>query len=138
MLDPGTVFRSPGGSFSYVVQGPVCRLYDREELPWPCCRLSWRGKEPSWNRVGRRLVGDIAVQRFPSYAVLGYDRTGQVWESVVTDYTFILSPLKRRWWYSRIPAAGNPYPDYPGADEGDHRSPDQAAQDLRCSAVESG
>ena len=113
MLDPGTTFSSPGGSFFYQVQGPVCRLYDREELPWPCCRLSWRGKEPSWNRVGRRFVGDIAVKRYPSYAVKGIDRHGVTWEDVYTDPTYKLPAAVRKWWYANLPPAGKNYPDYP-------------------------
>ena len=114
MLDHGTVFRSPGGSFAYLVLGPVCRLYDRAELPWPCCRLSWHGKEPSWNRIGRQLVGDISVKRFPSYCVRGTDRWGNTWENVYTDPTYRLSNSKRKWWYSNIPPAGHAYPTYPG------------------------
>ena len=51
-MDPiGKKIRSPGGSFVYEIQGPVCILYDREQLPWPCCSLQWRGKQPSWNRL---------------------------------------------------------------------------------------
>lgn len=110
MLDHGDSFNSPGGSFAYVIQGPVCRLYDREDLPWPCCRLSWRGKEPSWRRVGNRLVADIAVRRFPSYAVLGCDRGGNGWEGVVTDFTYELPERERGWWYARTPATGHPWP----------------------------
>ena len=114
MLDSGTSFSSPGGAFAYVIQGPVCRLYDREELPWPCCRLQWKGKEPSWNRIGRRFVGDIAVKRFPSSSVIGIDKTGHTWEQVVTDYTFTNTSPMRRWWYSNIPPAGHDFPSYPG------------------------
>lgn len=113
MLKPGTTFRSPGGSFSYTVQGAVCRLYDREELPWPCCRLSWKGKEPSWKRVGRRFVADLGATRFPSYAVTGVDRQGNEWEQVMTDPTYILSMDEKRWWYSRTPAPGQGYPERP-------------------------
>ena len=113
MLSPGTSFRSPGGSFSYIVQGPVCRLYDREELPWPCCRLSWRGKEPSWRRVGRRFVADLGVTRFPSYSVIGIDRDGVTWESVITDPTYPLTIQEKRWWYSRTPPEGQGYPERP-------------------------
>lgn len=113
MLDSGTSFSSPGGSFSYVIQGPCCRLYDREELPWPSCSMAWKGKQPSWNRIGRRFVGDIAVKRFPSYAVIGIDKQGRTWEQVVTDYTYLNGSAMRKWWYSNIPAVGNNYPEYP-------------------------
>lgn len=69
MLNPGDIFYSPGGSVRYEVIGAVCRLYDRDELPYPCCRLGWHGKEPFWNRVGRRFVPDIAARRCESYSV---------------------------------------------------------------------
>ena len=69
LLDHGTVHTSQGGQYSFRVIGPCCRLFDREELPWPCCRLAWRSKEPSWRRVGRRFVPDLASRRCPSYAV---------------------------------------------------------------------
>ena len=69
LLEPGSEHTSPGGHYSYRVLGPCCRLFDREELPWPCCRLAWRSKEPSWRRVGRRFVADLAARRCPSYAV---------------------------------------------------------------------
>lgn len=114
MLDPGTSFRSPGGSFSYVVAGACCRLFDRDTLPWPSCSLAWRGKQPSWRRQGRRLVGDLAARRFPSYAVIGIDRDGNTWESVVTDFTFKLRPEMAAWWYSKTPPPGKTWPNYPG------------------------
>ena len=69
LLACGSVHTSPGGQYSFRVIGPCCRLFDREELPWPCCRLAWRSKEPSWRRVGRRFVPDLAARRCPSYAV---------------------------------------------------------------------
>ncbi|MGA0021027.1 hypothetical protein [Vulcanococcus sp.] len=115
MLEPGALYDSPGGSFCYRIEGPVCRLYDREELPWPCCRLSWRGKEPSWRRIGPRLVGDLACRRFPSYAVTGFDRYGNSWQQVATDFTTPLRPEVARWWYAKTPAPGA---DWPAAPEG--------------------
>ena len=96
----GKKIRSPGGSFVYEVQGPVCRLYDREELPWPCCSLQWRGKQPSWRRVGPRFTADIAARRCPSYAVHACDPTGHTWQEVITLYHHRLTPEERRWWYS--------------------------------------
>lgn len=114
MFAPGTCFQSPGGSFQYIVQGPVCRLYDREELPWPCCRLSWRGKEPSWNRIGRRFVGDLAAKRHPSYSLIGVDRDGNTWQDVQTDYTYVNRAEVVRWWYSNPLPEGHEYPsEYP-------------------------
>lgn len=113
MLDHGDTFRSPGGSFQYIVQGPVCRLYDRTELPWPCCRLSWKGKEPSWNRIGRRYVADIATRRHPSYSVKGRDRYGNEWEAVVTDFTYRLPRAVKNWWHANLLPSGHHYPSYP-------------------------
>ena len=112
MLDSGTTFSSPGGTFSYVVIGPVCRLFDRETLPWPCCRLSWKGKEPAWRRIGSRFVGDLAVKRFPSYAVIGQDRHGNTWTQVITDYTYRLPKGVARWWYARTPPPGQEWANY--------------------------
>ena len=65
----GSVQSSYGGQYSYKVIGPCCRLYDREELPWPCSRLAWRSKEPSWRRIGSRFVADMASRKCPSYSV---------------------------------------------------------------------
>jgi hypothetical protein len=97
----GHVFSSFGAHFSYRVIGSCCRLFDREELPWPCCRLQWGGKEPSWRRIGKRFVPDLAVQNSPSYAVeiLGQDHSGEPF--VLTLYSVKLSPSLREWWYSK-------------------------------------
>jgi len=103
MIHPhGKRLRSPGGSFVYEVQGPVCRLFDREELPWPSCSLQWRGLQPSWRRVGRRFVADLAASRCPSYAVKAVDAAGNEWEQILTLYQFRLTPEEKRWWYSPI------------------------------------
>lgn len=100
MIHPhGKRIRSPGGSFLYEVQGPVCRLYDREQLPWPSCSLQWRGKQPSWRRIGRRFIADIAARRCPSYSVKGIDSTGNRWEQVLTLYQHRLSTEEKEWWY---------------------------------------
>ncbi len=98
----GKRFRSPGNSFAYEVQGPVCRLFDREELPWPSCSLGWKGKQPSWRRIGRRLVADLAASRCPSYAVKAVDAQGVQWEQVITIYYQRLSSGEKSWWYSPI------------------------------------
>ncbi len=105
----GHIFQSPGSHFTYRVIGPCCRLFDREELPWPCCRLQWRGKEPSWRRVGRRLVVDMASRNSPSYSV---EVIGQEYSSV--PFVMTLYPVKlpvplREWWYSKKPQP----PTYP-------------------------
>ena len=99
----GSRVTSPGGSFTYTVQGPVCILFDREELPWPSCSLQWRGKQPSWNRVGRRLIPDLAAQRCPSYSVKGVDVWGVEWDQILTLYHSRLSSEERQWWYFKGP-----------------------------------
>lgn len=111
MIKNGATINSPGGSFTYYVVGPVCRLFDREELPWPCCSLQWKGKQPSWNRIGRRFVPDISAQRFASYNVYGQDFHGSCWEEVKTIYGRLLSKQEKRWWYSPRNER-NDYPDY--------------------------
>lgn len=108
---PGKKLRSPGGSFFYQVQGPCCVLYDREELPWPSCRLSWKGKEPSWNRVGRRFVPDISASRCPAFAVKGRDAWGNEWEQTLVLYHDRLEGDLRKSWYAKVPA-GHPYPPF--------------------------
>ena len=86
---------SPGGSFVYQIQGAVCRLYDRSDLPFPCCSLKWRGKQPFWNRVGKRFVADLSTSRNPSYSVVlvGSDRS-----FVVTFGWIRLLPKEQEWW----------------------------------------
>jgi len=111
-VNDGQWLRSPGGGFAYRVLGPCCRLYDREELPWPCCRLSWRGKEPSWNRVGRRFVPDLAASRSPSYSVEGMDQWGVRWFQVMTIYHVRLEPAVKRWWVSARKPSGK-WPELP-------------------------
>ena len=103
LLPPGTCFMSPGGRFTYEIIGPVCRIFDRAELPWPCCRLSWKGKEPAWARVGKRLIPDIAASRSPSYSVRGWDSQGNSWEQVLTMYDEKLTPDLKRWWVTKKP-----------------------------------
>jgi len=109
----GEWFRSPGGGFAYKVLGPVCRLYDREDLPWPSCSLAWRGKQPSWNRVGIRLVPDMAASRCPSYAVECLDQWGCRWIQVITLYPHRLSRQEKYWWVTKKPM-DKPYPETPG------------------------
>ena len=92
---------SPGGQYSFQVLGPCCRLFDREELPWPCCRLQWRSKEPSWRRIGRRFVPDLACKRSPSYAVELLQPDLRPTDTVLTLFAERLSPELQEWWYSR-------------------------------------
>jgi hypothetical protein len=114
MLEYGRAVTSPGGSFQYLVIGPCCRLFDREELPWPCCRLAWKGKEPSWNRVGQRFVPDLAASRCPSYAVQAVDIWGHSWSQVLTLYYHRLSKQEKDWWVTKKPK-NKPYPGLPFA-----------------------
>jgi hypothetical protein len=101
-LPPDTVFASPGGHFVYQVIGPCCPLFDREQLPWPCCRLQWRGKEPSWRRIGRRFVPDLASRKHPSYYVeiLGQGTTEPL---VLTLHSVNLAQPLKDWWLAEKP-----------------------------------
>jgi hypothetical protein len=65
----GQIILSPGGTHSYKIVGVVCRLYDREQLPYPCCSLEWKGKQPSWNRIGKRLIADLGSKYQECYTV---------------------------------------------------------------------
>ena len=96
------MFQSPGSQFTYRVIGPCCRLFDREQLPWPCCRLQWRGKEPSWRRIGRRFIVDLSTKRYPSYSVelMGYSKPMQ--PIILTLYTHRLSREDQEWWHSKV------------------------------------
>lgn len=100
-LQSGQVFCSPGGHFTYRVIGPCCRLFDREQLPWPCCRLEWQGKEPSWRRIGPRFIADIATKTAPSYCVeiVGPETARQ--QLVVTLYWMKLPKPIQEWWHSK-------------------------------------
>ena len=111
-LEFGKKLRSPGGSFHYTVLGPCCKLYDRDELPWPSCSLTWKGKQPSWNRQGRRFVPDMAASRCPSYAVNGYDQWGGAWTQVLTIYNERLDKQTKAWWYTRY-VPNQTYPELP-------------------------
>jgi hypothetical protein len=104
LLSSGTEHPSPGGQYSYRILGPCCRLFDREELPWPCCRLAWRSKEPSWRRIGRRFVADLAARRCPSYAVELLQPGARPTRTVLTLFAQRLAPELQEWWYSRLPA----------------------------------
>ena len=103
LLEHGSVHASPGGQYSFRVIGPCCRLFDREELPWPCCRLAWRSKEPSWRRVGRRFVPDLASRRCPSYSVELLQPGSSPTVTLLTLFSMRLTPELQEWWYSRLP-----------------------------------
>ncbi|WP_404787687.1 hypothetical protein [Altericista sp. CCNU0014] len=100
-LPSGSILHSPGGQFRYRIIGPCCRLFDREQLPWPCCRIQWHSKEPSWRRIGNRFVADMAAKRYPSYSVelVGYENTAE--PTLLTLYTDRLLPQTLDWWYAR-------------------------------------
>ncbi len=99
LLQQGDLFASPGGEVFYrVAGGPVCLLYDREGLPWPCCSLEWRGKQPSWRRIGRRLIPDIGGKYRPCYAVEQVGGAGGLQVKVLSWVE--LDPLLKCWWYS--------------------------------------
>ncbi len=111
----GTIHSSVGGQYSFRVLGACCRLYDREELPWPCCRLSWKSKEPSWRRVGKRFVPDIAAQRCPSYSVEILQPGFRPTPTVLTLFSDRLDNVLQEWWYSKHPrsrAESNIVPQY--------------------------
>lgn len=101
--EAGRILRSPGGSFVYVIEGPCCLLYDKEQLPWPSCSLVWRGKQPSWNRVGPRFVADLAASRRPTYSVRAVDHHGNMWYDTLTLYWVRLRTSEQKWWYWKGP-----------------------------------
>jgi len=105
LLPHGYTFSSLGGHFTYRVIGPCCRLFDRDELPWPCCRLQWRSKEPSWRRVGRRFVPDIAAKRSPSYHVEILNPEYPTEPVIVTMYWIKLPAMEQQWWYTKVRAS---------------------------------
>ena len=103
LLKHGEIQSSIGGQFSFRIIGPCCRLYDREELPWPCCRLSWRSKEPSWRRIGKRFVPDIAASKCPSYFVEVLQPGSKSTNTVITLFPQQFSKDLQEWWYSKKP-----------------------------------
>ena len=103
LMEHGTICPSQGGQFSFRVIGPCCRLFDREELPWPCSRLAWRSKEPSWRRIGSRFVADIAARRCPSYSVEILQPGNKPTKTVITLFSRRFTSEMQEWWYSRRP-----------------------------------
>lgn len=97
----GYLFESPGAHLTYRVIGPCCRLYDREQLPWPCCRIQWHSKEPSWRRIGRRFIVDLSTRKHPSYSV---EIVGQSYRSepiLMTLYIVKLTAEQQDWWHTK-------------------------------------
>ena len=103
LLEYGSIHTSEGGQYSFRVLGPCCRLFDREELPWPCSRLAWRSKEPSWRRIGRRFVPDLAARRCPSYVVELLQPGSRPTKTVLTMFSKRFTPNLQEWWYSKHP-----------------------------------
>ena len=101
ILEHGSVHPSAGGHFSFRVVGPCCRLFDREELPWPCSRIAWKSKEPSWRRVGSSFVADIAARRCPSYSVEILQPGSRAISTTLTFFSDRFTPVMQEWWYSR-------------------------------------
>jgi len=104
----GSIHSSLGGQYSYKIIGPCCRLYDREELPWPCCRIAWRSKEPYWIRVGARFVADIASRKCPSYSVEILEPGSKPVQTVITLFAEKFSNELQEWWYSKKPGSREP------------------------------
>lgn len=105
VLREGQILHSPGGTFAYEIIGPCCRLYDREQLPWPSCSITWRGKQPSWRRVGRRYILDVGTKNHPTYAVrlLGQESTAE--PMLLTLFWVNLPSSEREWWYGKKPGS---------------------------------
>ncbi|WP_347278029.1 hypothetical protein [Alkalinema sp. FACHB-956] len=106
-LESGHILLSPGCHYTYRIIGPCCRLFDREQLPYPCCRIEWHGKEPSWRRIGKRYVPDMATKGSPSYSVEIVGQEHRTKPMVITLYSVKLSPEQREWWHSRKPIVGS-------------------------------
>ena len=107
LLEHGAICSSGGGQYSFRVIGPCCRLFDREQLPWPCSRLAWKSKEPSWRRIGSRFVADIAARRCPSYSVELLQPGFKPADTVLTLFSTRFTSNMQEWWYSRHPRSRN-------------------------------
>lgn len=99
-LKPGDTFKSPGRSFEYEVIGACCNLFDRESLPYPSCNLQWKGKQPSWRRIGKRFIPDIASKYKECY-VVRLLHTENLPYVKIWVFTYWETPEElKRWWYS--------------------------------------
>ncbi len=107
LLEYGSIYPSAGGQYSFRIVGPCCRLFDREDLPWPCSRLAWKSKEPSWRRVGSRFVPDMASRRCPSYSVELLQPGNRPTATVLTLFSSRFTPNMQEWWYSKHPRSRN-------------------------------
>lgn len=96
-LKTGERFTSPGGSFEYEVIGACCLLFDRDTLPYPCCNIGWKGKQPSWNRRGKRFIPDISTKKCENYSVKLLHYTQR--KPLCWSFTYwIMGNELRRWW----------------------------------------
>ena len=103
LLEYGDIIYSPGCAFPYRVIGPVCRLFDRETLEYPHCRIEWKdcrgnGKAPSWRRQGKRFVADLATKKHPSY---GVELIGCSDIIHLTLFSKKLTEEEQDWWYPK-------------------------------------
>jgi hypothetical protein len=67
--------------------------------------LAWRSKEPSWRRIGRRFVPDLASRRCPSYAVELLQPGARPTRTVITLFPVRLESQLQEWWYSKQPTS---------------------------------
>jgi hypothetical protein len=67
--------------------------------------LAWRSKEPSWRRIGRRFVPDLASRRCPSYAVELLQPGARPTRTVITLFPMRLESQLQEWWYSKQPTS---------------------------------
>jgi hypothetical protein len=67
--------------------------------------LAWHSKEPSWRRIGRRFVPDLASRRCPSYAVELLQPGARPTRTVITLFPVRLESQLQEWWYSKQPTS---------------------------------
>jgi hypothetical protein len=101
-LSPGDRFMSPGCNYEYEVIGACCMLYDRNNLPFPSCSLDWKGKQPSWRRIGRRFINDISSANKEVYYVklLGCYNEHLAYQYWVFTYWDMGKEFKK-WWHGK-------------------------------------
>lgn len=106
-LSPGDRFYSPGMTNEYEIIGAVCLLFDRDTLPYPCCSLEWKGKQPSWRRdkktgigIGKRFVNDFASKNCEVYAVKLLNHNN-IYQHYYTFTYWRMSDDFRKWWHGK-------------------------------------
>jgi hypothetical protein len=101
-LKSGDRFKSPGCLYEYEVIGACCQLFDRESLPYPSCSLDWKGKQPSWRRIGRRFINEPSSANREIYYVR---RINAQYEQLATTYWVFtywqMSPELKKWWHKK-------------------------------------